>query len=104
VPVTGAIADRNPANKDWLIIGAAGQTDTVQDHAKLKLAYDISPVLRASYTLGWWGNDSVRQRAVVSENGVRSAGPDPGCHQHRRQALRHQARPTWRRASGRFPI
>ncbi|WLI90489.1 TonB-dependent receptor [Massilia sp. R2A-15] len=60
VPVTGAIADRNPANKAWLIIGAAGQTDTVQDHAKVKLAYDISPVLRASYTLGWWGNDSVR--------------------------------------------
>ena len=61
LPVTGAIADRNPANKDWLIIGAGGQSNTVQDHAKVKLAYDVSPTLRASYTLGWWGNDAVRE-------------------------------------------
>ena len=60
LPVSGAIADRNPLNQDWLIIGAGGQSDTVQDHAKLKLAYDVSPTLRASYTLGWWGNDAVR--------------------------------------------
>ncbi|MDL2357338.1 MAG: TonB-dependent receptor [Pseudomonadota bacterium] len=60
-PVTGAIADRNPANKDWLIIGAGGQSNTVQDHAKVKLAYDVAPTLRASYTLGWWGNESVRE-------------------------------------------
>jgi iron complex outermembrane recepter protein len=60
LPVTGAIFDKNPANKDWLIIGAASQAHTVQDHAKLKFAYDLSPVLRASYTLGWWQNDSTR--------------------------------------------
>ncbi len=60
LPVTGAVAGRNPANKDWLIIGSGAQSDTVQDHAKLKLARDISPTLRASYTLGWWGNDAVR--------------------------------------------
>lgn len=60
LPVTGAVADRNPANKDWLIIGATGQSHTVQDHAKVKLAYDVSPVLRASYTLGWWGNEARR--------------------------------------------
>jgi iron complex outermembrane receptor protein len=60
VPVTGVIADRNPANKDWLILGATNQIHTVQDHAKLKLAYDVSPVLRASYTLGWWKNDAER--------------------------------------------
>ena len=50
-PVTGAVPDRNPRNRDWLILGATTQTHTVQDHAKLKLAYDISPALRASYTL-----------------------------------------------------
>jgi iron complex outermembrane receptor protein len=60
VPVTGAIADRNPANKDWLILGATNQIHTVQDHAKVKLAYDASPILRASYTLGWWKNDAER--------------------------------------------
>jgi iron complex outermembrane receptor protein len=60
LPVTGAVADRNPADKDWLIIGATSQAHTLQDHAKLKLAYDVSPTLRASYTLGWWDNDATR--------------------------------------------
>jgi iron complex outermembrane receptor protein len=60
LPVTGAIAGQNPANKDWLIIGATSQAHTVQDHAKAKLAFDIEPTLRASYTLGWWQNEAVR--------------------------------------------
>lgn len=60
VPVTGAVADRNPSGKDWYILGSTGQVNTVQDHAKVKLAYDFSPTLRASYTLGWWQNDVVR--------------------------------------------
>jgi iron complex outermembrane receptor protein len=73
LPVTGAIADRNPADKDWLIIGAGGQSNTVQDHAKVKLAYDVSPTLRASYTLGWWGNDAVRS----AESYLRDANGAP---------------------------
>jgi iron complex outermembrane receptor protein len=72
-PVTGAVADRNPANRDWLIIGAGGQSNTVQDHAKVKLAYDVSPTLRASYTLGWWGNDVVRE----TESYLRDAAGSP---------------------------
>jgi iron complex outermembrane receptor protein len=60
VPVTGAVADRNPSNKDWYILGSTGQVSTVQDHAKVKLAYDFSPTLRASYTLGWWRNEVAR--------------------------------------------
>jgi iron complex outermembrane receptor protein len=58
--VTGAIADRNPANKDWLILGATSQIHTVQDHAKAKLAYDFSDELRLSYTFGWWRNEAER--------------------------------------------
>lgn len=54
--VTGAIADKNPQGQDWWILGATGQYHTTQDHAKIKLAYDISPTLRASYTLGYWRN------------------------------------------------
>jgi iron complex outermembrane receptor protein len=60
LPVTGALADRNPVNQDWLILGSTNQIHTIQDHAKVKLAYDVSPVLRASYTLGWWKNDAER--------------------------------------------
>jgi iron complex outermembrane receptor protein len=54
--VTGAVAELNRFNQAWLLIGTTSQTKTVQDHAKLKLAYRFTPALRASYTLGWWDN------------------------------------------------
>ncbi|HQQ71315.1 MAG TPA: TonB-dependent receptor [Alicycliphilus sp.] len=57
-PVTGAVPGLNTTNTPWYILGSGTQYHTVQDHAKLKLAYDISPTLRASYTLGWWSNSS----------------------------------------------
>jgi iron complex outermembrane receptor protein len=73
IPVTGAFADRNPRNQDWLILGSTSQINTVQDHAKTKLSYDFSPTLRASYTLGVWHNDAVRH----SESYLRDAAGDP---------------------------
>ncbi|HEY4369500.1 MAG TPA: TonB-dependent receptor [Steroidobacteraceae bacterium] len=73
VPVTGAVPGRNPKNQDWLILGATGQIDTVQDHAKAKLAYDFSPTLRASYTLGWWRNELTRN----SDSYLRDAAGNP---------------------------
>ncbi|WBS04757.1 TonB-dependent receptor [Pseudoduganella sp. SL102] len=73
VPVTGAVAGRNPSNRDWLILGANNQVHTVQDHAKVKLAYDLSPVLRASYTLGWWRNDAERR----SDSWLRDGAGNP---------------------------
>ena len=38
----------------------------MQDHAKLKLAYDFTPTLRASYTLGWWHNTAERRSRHLS--------------------------------------
>jgi len=55
--VTGAIADKNPQGLDWWVLGATGQYHTTQDHAKIKLAYELSPTLRASYTFGYWRNN-----------------------------------------------
>jgi iron complex outermembrane receptor protein len=63
-PVTGAILDRNPKEVPGYVLGTTTQTHTVQDHAKLKLAYDLAPTVRASYTLGYWHNDA--DRAVDS--------------------------------------
>lgn len=60
-PVTGAVLDRNPKGDPWWILGDSGRSHTVQEHTKLKLAYDISASLRASYTLGYWRNDTVRE-------------------------------------------
>jgi iron complex outermembrane receptor protein len=60
VPVTGAVLGNDPRNRPWVLFGATSQTHTVQDHAKLKLAYDVSPTLRATYTLGLWRNEADR--------------------------------------------
>jgi len=61
VPVTGAIAARNPRNQDWWLLGATNAIHTVQDHAKIKFAHDFSESLRLSYTLGAWRNDATRE-------------------------------------------
>ncbi|SEA69064.1 TonB-dependent receptor [Variovorax sp. YR216] len=58
VPVTGWVPGLNTTNTPWYILGTGTQYHTVQDHAKLKLAYDFSPTVRATYTLGWWQNTS----------------------------------------------
>ena len=56
--VKGAAPGLNSASAPWLIVGAATQYHTVQDHAKAKVAYDFSPTVRATYTLGVWQNTS----------------------------------------------
>lgn len=56
--VTGAVPGLNSANVPWLILGALTQYHTVQDHAKVKVAYDFSPTVRATYSLGIWQNTS----------------------------------------------
>jgi len=57
-PVTGAVRTPNNFGVDNYILGTNTQYHTVQDHAKMKLAYDLSSTLRASYTLGYWTNTS----------------------------------------------
>ncbi|MGE8319512.1 MAG: TonB-dependent receptor [Comamonas sp.] len=57
-PVSGTVPGLNTTNKPWYILGTGTQYRTVQEQAKLKLAYDINATLRASYTLGWWRNDA----------------------------------------------
>ena len=57
-PVTGAYRDTSEKGQPRLVFGAYGMDHSVQDNAKLKLAYDITPQLRASYSLGIWQLDS----------------------------------------------
>jgi iron complex outermembrane receptor protein len=73
VPVTGARPDQNPQNQNWLILGSTNEIHTIQDHVKLKLAYDVTPSIRASYTFGWWKNDALRR----IETYLRNAAGDP---------------------------
>ena len=56
--VNGWVADKNTSNGDIYVMGTGTQYNTQQDHAKIKVAYDISSTLRATYTLGTWQNTS----------------------------------------------
>jgi len=55
---TGGVDVAGTENQAGHVLGTSTQYHTVQDHSKLKLAYDVSPTMRASYTLGVWQNDS----------------------------------------------
>ncbi len=57
-PVTGAVPGSNNAGAPWLILGSGTAYRTQQDHLKAKVAYDVSPTLRAAYTFGLWQNRS----------------------------------------------
>ena len=56
--VTGAVPATDIYGAANAILGTASQYHTVQDHAKIKVAYDISSTMRATYTLGYWQNKS----------------------------------------------
>jgi iron complex outermembrane receptor protein len=71
--VTGAVSGKDTKNNPAQILGTTGQTDTTQDQGKIKLAYDLSPTLRASYLLGWWQNNTNR----TPETYLRDAAGNP---------------------------
>ncbi len=58
--VNGAMSDQNPRYQNWYILGEGTQTHTTQDHAKVKLAYDLATDVRATYVFGTWRNDTIR--------------------------------------------
>jgi len=56
--VSGAYHDTDANGNPRVVMGATSIDHTVQDTAKLKLAVDLTPTLRAAYTLGYWQDDS----------------------------------------------
>ncbi len=56
--VTGAVPESNNANEPIYVLGTGTEYTTKQDHLKVKLAYDVSPTVRAAYTFGLWHNTS----------------------------------------------
>lgn len=56
--VSGTQRDSDATGQSRLLTGATSLDHTIQDNANLKLVYDISPTLRASYMLGYWQNQS----------------------------------------------
>lgn len=57
-PVTGAYRDKDSAGAARIITGGYGIDHTVQENGKLKLTYDFTPTVRATYILGVWQNNS----------------------------------------------
>lgn len=56
--VTGAYQDKNNQNSDRVIFGATGLEHSKQTNVNFKAAYDITPSIKATYTLGLWDLDS----------------------------------------------
>lgn len=55
----GGIVATNKLGAAADVLGASGMLHTNMTNAKIKLAYDITPTLSASYTYGYWNNHSV---------------------------------------------
>lgn len=56
--VTGAVTDLDIANKQRVITAATSLDHTVKDDGTIKVAYDFSTTVRATYTLDIWQNTS----------------------------------------------
>ncbi|MBI5862115.1 MAG: TonB-dependent receptor [Rhodocyclales bacterium] len=56
--VSGEVRDIDTSGNPRIITSTTGMDHTVQDNGKFKIAYDITPTLRASYILGLWQNKS----------------------------------------------
>lgn len=56
--VTGAYQDKSETSANRVVFGANSIDSTEQTNIKFKAAYDISPEIKAAYTLGIWNMDS----------------------------------------------
>jgi iron complex outermembrane receptor protein len=55
---TGGFADQNKLGATANVLGATGLLHTGMTNGKVKLAYDLTPTLRAAYVFGFWQNDA----------------------------------------------
>lgn len=55
---TGGFAAANKLGQPAPVVGAGGLLHTCMTNAKVKAAYDFTPMLRAAYTFGLWSNEA----------------------------------------------
>jgi iron complex outermembrane recepter protein len=55
---SGGFAERNKLGAAANVLGATGLLHTGMTNGKIKAAYDITPIIRAAYTFGFWNNDA----------------------------------------------
>jgi iron complex outermembrane receptor protein len=78
--VTGATAGSNRTGQPIQVIGASNFIHTIQDDATLKVAYDFTPTLSATYSVGYWQNDQKAraQSYLQTANGIPFYGAGSG--------------------------
>ncbi|MDB4900100.1 MAG: TonB-dependent receptor [Gemmatimonadetes bacterium] len=55
---TGGYTEQNKLGAPANVLGATGLLHTGMTNATFKLAYDVTAILRAAYTFGYWQNDA----------------------------------------------
>ncbi|MEO8621766.1 MAG: TonB-dependent receptor [bacterium] len=55
---TGGFTDQNKLGASANVLGAAGLLHTGMTNGKFKLAYDLTPSVKAAYVFGFWQNDA----------------------------------------------
>ncbi len=71
--MSGSYADRSKTGGPLQVVGPGNLTHTIQDTAKLKLAYDLTPTIQAAYTFGLWQNNA----DIRAETYLRDAAGNP---------------------------
>jgi iron complex outermembrane receptor protein len=66
---TGGYPAQNKLGANANVIGASGLLHTGMTNATFKAAYDLTPTLRAAYTVGYWKNDANAGVDTYSEKG-----------------------------------
>ncbi len=67
---TGGYADTNKLGAQANVLGATGLLQTRMTNGKAKIAYDITPTLRATYTGGLWINDALSGTDTYLDRGT----------------------------------
>ena len=66
--VSGGYRDIDTTGAPRIITSSIGADHTVQDIGKIKIAYDFTPAIRATYSLGYWQNTSDTAVASYLQN------------------------------------
>lgn len=103
---TGGFADTNRTGGVANVLGASGLLHTQMSNAKVKLAYDLTRSLRATYTFGYWQNDATAGTdTYLAKSGAPSYASQAGfasgtydlyqMHQSHSISLRSDTRRDW---------
>jgi iron complex outermembrane receptor protein len=104
--VSGGFTATNKLGAPANVLGATGLLHTDMTNAKVKLAYDLTPAIRAAYTFGVWQNDgnaavdtystSAGQPTYAGQAGFASGFYDLAERHHSQSlSLRSDTKSTW---------